>query len=445
MSSKKVKNPFGVKDWILIHISELTKEQTWKNCNCTCSSCWSPLVAKLGDFNIHHFAHYDETSCGGSLESDLHKFAKELILKEKTIKLPSYKDKIHKINIDEKEIVFEKVDLEKQIHDFKPDIVWYYKNSLLLIEIAVTHFIGDAKYKKIKESQISCIEIDLSKSKDYIFDLEKLKNIILHDISNKTWIYSYLAEELKNKFLIDYSIKVQESEQKKKKAEEELNQEIKKIQEKYKNISPYVYLFYVIILLQCMIEASFSEFYLRNPTFFQTVFTNYYNWKTDKEMFLKIINWLAYIKGKNEYIWDYSINKFHDRFYKFFFLFNDSLNKNYKNIEFKVFEQKFNDLCISCVTSPEMKISDNFFVEELKEAYFDPDIIDSEVYIFNLITTQEKVKFWLPIITKKLSYKQNRLKVYFDMFFRSSDWKQNAKKILDYINTNFKVDNHNFW
>jgi Competence protein CoiA-like family len=49
-------------------------------CQCFCSACNAPLIARKGEKNQHHFAHYVETeNCAEARETALHKFAKELI------------------------------------------------------------------------------------------------------------------------------------------------------------------------------------------------------------------------------------------------------------------------------------------------------------------------------------------------------------------------------
>ena len=68
----------------------------------------------------------------------------------------------------------------------------------ILIEIAVTHYVDAEKYSKIKMAQMPTVEINIADFiKDYkaeetesINDFKKkLKNAIIDNIENKTWIY----------------------------------------------------------------------------------------------------------------------------------------------------------------------------------------------------------------------------------------------------------------
>ena len=65
----------------------------------------------------------------------------------------------------EREISIDDVELEKRFDDIIPDTVVYSGDKYFFIEIYVTHHIDDEKLKKLKEKNISTIEIDLSKIK----------------------------------------------------------------------------------------------------------------------------------------------------------------------------------------------------------------------------------------------------------------------------------------
>lgn len=73
---------------------------------------------------------------------------------------------VERTAISEKEIPVDRVELEKRFDDIIPDIVVYSGDKYFFIEIYVTHPIDDEKLKKLKEKNISTIEIDLSKIKE---------------------------------------------------------------------------------------------------------------------------------------------------------------------------------------------------------------------------------------------------------------------------------------
>lgn len=73
----------------VVHISEITRRDNGLKCGCHCPHCQSRLEARMGDHNAHHFSHYDGgKSCVSSLESALHRFAKEVLSEEKAANAP---------------------------------------------------------------------------------------------------------------------------------------------------------------------------------------------------------------------------------------------------------------------------------------------------------------------------------------------------------------------
>ena len=66
-----------------------------KACNCFCPICHKPLIARnskpLNEAKrVHHFAHSKGCNCEASDETVLHKLAKQIILEEKALMLPTF-------------------------------------------------------------------------------------------------------------------------------------------------------------------------------------------------------------------------------------------------------------------------------------------------------------------------------------------------------------------
>ncbi len=187
------KLPFGLKDGKLVEVSQVLKGL---DCNCICPSCKSSLVARKGAKKVHHFAHYKKSDCVGGVETALHLAAKEILEKNREIKIPAVTSSnvnTKRILYDEQTIHFEKVFLENRINDIIPDLIIEFQGKQLLIEIAVTHFIDVAKLQKIKQLNISALEINLSKiNKQITFDA--LKKILIEEVTNKKWIYNTKKE-----------------------------------------------------------------------------------------------------------------------------------------------------------------------------------------------------------------------------------------------------------
>ena len=204
----------------VVHISEMVEKDRGKACECICLCCGRPLVAKLGrGKKAAHFAHLAEegrTTCSAdeANESGLHKIAKEIVCKSEYICLPQvtiseqndpdrnmedYKQQ-EPLQYGKKiELHYQNAKTEVPFEGFKPDVcILFQKQKKLLIEIAVTHYVDAEKYSKIKMAQMPTVEINIADFiKDYkaeetesINDFEKkLKNAIIGNTENKTWIY----------------------------------------------------------------------------------------------------------------------------------------------------------------------------------------------------------------------------------------------------------------
>jgi hypothetical protein len=139
-----------------------------KSCNCVCKCCGEPVLAKQGKIKDWHFAHISKIECKYSNnpgETDLHILAKEVFKKNKSIYVPSVYYDPYGADIEVfkgSKIDFDKVELEKRVDKFTPDIIAHKGNEQIWIEIAVTHFTEKNKIDYCRENNITLIEIDLS-------------------------------------------------------------------------------------------------------------------------------------------------------------------------------------------------------------------------------------------------------------------------------------------
>lgn len=193
---------YALKDGEIVGIQEA---QSGLKCGCYCPACGGALVAKKGEKMMHHFSHYVGHNCEYGYESSLHLAAKDILSKAKRMVLPSvyidFPDSYKKSEkvCDSVEIEIEKVELEKRYNDVIPDIVVYVGGKQLFVEIYVTHAIDDIKLQKIKDANISTIEIDLSKMSEDI-TMEALSEILLSNSEEKKWKYNALANKRLNDF-----------------------------------------------------------------------------------------------------------------------------------------------------------------------------------------------------------------------------------------------------
>lgn len=182
---------YALKDGNIVSIDEVP---SGKNCGCVCPACGNKLWARKGEQRMHHFAHEPHTHCEYGYESSLHLAAKDILSRsEKMVIPPIYVEfpqsgKPKEFLYPEKEIDIDCVKLENRFDGIIPDIVVYSGNKKLFIEIFVTHPIDDEKLKKLKEQNISTIEIDLSKTGKDI-SVEELADMLLNSSLQKTWKY----------------------------------------------------------------------------------------------------------------------------------------------------------------------------------------------------------------------------------------------------------------
>lgn len=160
-----------------------------KKCNCFCPICGSPLIAKnrvpedLAK-REHHFAHLRGCVCEATDETVLHKWAKDIVLEEKAIMLPTEGtgNKISGI------VKFASVEAEKWNAEFgfKPDLDCITEDGKrIFIEFYVSHKVTAKKRNIIVKNNLNCIEVDLN----YV-QLEKnaLQSFLLEDSSDRQWI-----------------------------------------------------------------------------------------------------------------------------------------------------------------------------------------------------------------------------------------------------------------
>ncbi len=169
-----LKLSYGLLDNRLVHVLAVLNGLA---CGCTCPSCGARLVARnQGQKKAAHFAHYEAPECTYGLQTALHLAAKDIFLKHRKLLLPGAVGEVQldatywqTFSFDAKQYlyhlpceVFEEnlyefpsrytsiqaVVLERKTDNIIPDIVVETENGPLLVEIAVTHFIDEAKLKK---------------------------------------------------------------------------------------------------------------------------------------------------------------------------------------------------------------------------------------------------------------------------------------------------------
>jgi len=191
--------PFGLRDGVLVEVSEV---ESGLACSCVCPSCGGPLQARKGKVRSHYFAHDPsgvEHECVSAFETSIHLMAKEILKEEGSLLLPELvlnrtaEDQFGMTHTEEllveeaSKSVFERVELEKRLHDIRPDIIAYTESGPLLVEVAVTSFSDKRKRRKIWELGLPAVEIDLSPV-SYSTTKAELRNLIDAESTKKVWL-----------------------------------------------------------------------------------------------------------------------------------------------------------------------------------------------------------------------------------------------------------------
>lgn len=149
----------------------------------TCSGCGGKVVAKLGNKNVNHFAHFKIVSCDGNPMTNLHKVAEQIVYDNKSVFLPycsaqtGISDEVI-ICTEQRGLVADKAFLE--LTDFitgkRPDVALWFDDRPIYVEIAVTSFCNEEKIQSYRDAGKECIEFDLSQVRRIITknDLKKL-------------------------------------------------------------------------------------------------------------------------------------------------------------------------------------------------------------------------------------------------------------------------------
>lgn len=216
------KIPFALKHDLLVGVEEVSSGLA---CDCVCPCCFGRLQARKGAKNAHHFSHdpsADERECRNAFETSIHLMAKQILLEGKTILLPALElkesgndlsGKAHVVSELICEMVdqqFERVDVERTISDFRPDVIGFIDDLPVLIEIAVTHFVDSGKRKKIRKGGYRAIEIDLSKV-TYTITKDQLKNLVIHRVSNKKWLSHESASRIRPRLKVQLEGRIREA------------------------------------------------------------------------------------------------------------------------------------------------------------------------------------------------------------------------------------------
>lgn len=197
--------PYGLRDGKMWAARDVP---TGLACGCICLGCEQPLVAKNHGQKVRpHFAHHVDLACQGAFESSIHRRAKELIVDKRVLMLPAWNGDeampnppvasddsgwLHegrRVDVPANMIALTEAQPEVQREDYRPDVVAKDQDGDLLIEIRVTHAVGDQKTRNVQSDGHRMLEIDLSRiTADQAEDTDLFEHLVLNTATNRIWI-----------------------------------------------------------------------------------------------------------------------------------------------------------------------------------------------------------------------------------------------------------------
>jgi Competence protein CoiA-like family len=170
-------------DGRLVRVEEVERGAA---CECVCSECRAPVIARKGDILAHHFAHAASESCRNAIETTLHKLGKQIIRDAGWLWVPGYSIDSRPL-IAATKVTATLVEIEKGIGQIRPDLLFHRHGHVLAVEIRVTNSPDIAKIAAFRALMQPAIEIDLSNVDRN--SLEQLKSEYVLRDAPRAWIY----------------------------------------------------------------------------------------------------------------------------------------------------------------------------------------------------------------------------------------------------------------
>lgn len=176
-------------------ITHISEAERGLSCNCSCIVCGERMVAKKGDEREHHFAHEsNKIACVVNHETLLHQFAKRVIQEAGGLTVPSVLQlPPSRLLPDDRAyswLDLERIEVEKEIGDIRPDLLGYSGDDPVLIEVAYSSFVDADKQTKLDRLGHWALEIDLREFHPENFEPEVAQEAIVNRVDLKEWLVS---------------------------------------------------------------------------------------------------------------------------------------------------------------------------------------------------------------------------------------------------------------
>jgi hypothetical protein len=176
-----------------VHVREVKRGLA---CDCCCAVCGEQVIARQGDVREHHFAHSSNAQpCASSYKSDLHRFAKRVIVEAGGLVVPVNAAAARALGLGDDEgprilLACASIDEEVVVGNRRPDLLAATTAGIsVAIEIAYTSFCDLQKRHDYDDMRLAALEIDLSAFTPTAFDVGRVKHALLEDLTCKSWLW----------------------------------------------------------------------------------------------------------------------------------------------------------------------------------------------------------------------------------------------------------------
>ncbi|WP_309827237.1 competence protein CoiA family protein [Paracidovorax wautersii] len=176
-----------------VHVSEVERGLA---CECRCAVCGEPVIARQGELREHHFAHSSNAEpCATNYESDLHRFAKRVIIEARGLVVPVTPAASQALGFGgrlDPSILLACTDIEEEVvvGELRPDLLAATAAGMTVaIEVAYSSFCSADKCLAYEQLKLPALEIDLRAFTPTAFDVAKVKHAILEDVAGKAWLW----------------------------------------------------------------------------------------------------------------------------------------------------------------------------------------------------------------------------------------------------------------
>jgi competence protein CoiA len=176
-------------------ITHISEAERGLSCNCSCVVCGERMVAKKGEEREHHFAHEsNKVACMANHETLLHKFAKRAIQEAGGLVVPpSMNYRLSALPTvsaaNPTWLTLERIEEEKWLDNLRPDLIGYYRETPVLIEVAYSSFVDADKQAKLEARGLIALEIDVRDLSPESFDPDLAKEAIVREAGRKEWLF----------------------------------------------------------------------------------------------------------------------------------------------------------------------------------------------------------------------------------------------------------------